>query len=110
LEKSVETDGNIAETMFRSILGKIQYFQTKIGPTVCNATREFAGHLQHPNEEHWKALGRRVGYFKFKNPFILTIRSPEELRGILLADSNYAQCEETRRSVTGGVGIRLVVR
>jgi hypothetical protein len=73
LEKSVETDENIAETMFRSILGKIQYFQTEIGPTICNAKRELAGHLQHPNEEHWKALGRLVGYLKLNNPFILTI-------------------------------------
>jgi hypothetical protein len=73
LEKSIDTDENIAETMFRSLFGKIQYFQTKIGPPICNATRELAGHLQHPNEEHWKALGRPVGYLKFKNPFVLTL-------------------------------------
>jgi hypothetical protein len=75
----------------------------KIGRTICNATRELGGHLQHPNEEHWKALGRLVGYLKFKNPFILTLRSPEALRGIHFADSNYAQREETCRSVSWGL-------
>jgi hypothetical protein len=40
LEKSTDEDANIAETMFRSLLGRIQYFQTKIGPTICNATCE----------------------------------------------------------------------
>jgi hypothetical protein len=81
----------------------LQYYQTKLGPTICNATRELSSHLHHPSEEHWKALGRLVGYLKGKNEFKLILRAPEELRGIHLCDSNYARCEETRRSVSGGI-------
>jgi hypothetical protein len=59
--------------------------------------------LQHAPEEHWKCIGRVVGYLKSKKTFTLTMRSPEELRCISLCDSNYAQCEETRRSISGGL-------
>jgi hypothetical protein len=96
-------DDKIDESSYRTIMGKIQYFQTKIGPTICNATRELASHLNHPNIKHWKALERLVGYLKYKKPFVLIIRSPEQLRGVHYCDSNYAQCEDTRRSVSGGI-------
>jgi hypothetical protein len=96
-------DDKIDENSYRTIMGKIQYFQTKIGPTICNATRELASHLNHPNIKHWKALERLVGYLKYKKPFVLIIRSPEQLRGVHYCDSNYAQCEDTRRSVSGGI-------
>jgi hypothetical protein len=44
-----------------------------------------------------------VGHLKHKDPYVLIIRAPDELRGIHYCDSNYAQCEETRRSVSGGL-------
>jgi hypothetical protein len=30
---------------YRSIVGKIMYYVTKIAPEICNAVRELAGHL-----------------------------------------------------------------
>jgi hypothetical protein len=48
---------------YRSIVGKIIYYATKIAPDICNAVRELAGHFSNPGEEHWKALERCVGYF-----------------------------------------------
>ena len=59
--------------------------------------------MSMPNEEHWKALGRLVGYLKTQEEWKLILRSPEELRGVHICDANYAQCEESRRSVTGGI-------
>jgi hypothetical protein len=42
---------------YRSIVGKIMYYATKIAPEICNAVRELAGHLvSNPGTEHWKAL------------------------------------------------------
>jgi hypothetical protein len=103
LEKS-EPDAPVMMQMeYISIIGKLQYYQTKIGPTICNSVRELSTHLQHPGEEHWKSVGRLGGYLKSKETVTLTMRSPEELRCISLCDSNYAQCEETRRSISGGL-------
>jgi hypothetical protein len=64
-------DEKIDESSYRMMIGKIQYFQTKIGPTICNATRELSSRLNHPNLQHWKALERLVGYLKHKKPFTL---------------------------------------
>jgi hypothetical protein len=43
---------------YRSIVGKIMYYATKIAPEICNAVRELAGHLSNPGEDYWKALER----------------------------------------------------
>jgi hypothetical protein len=37
---------------YRSIVGKIMYYATKIVPHICNAIRELACHLSNPGEEH----------------------------------------------------------
>jgi hypothetical protein len=47
---TVDLDG------YRSIVGKIMYYATKIAPEICNAVRELAGHLSNPGEDYWKAL------------------------------------------------------
>jgi hypothetical protein len=40
---------------YRSIVGKIMYYATKIAPEICNSVRELAGHLSSLVAEHWKA-------------------------------------------------------
>ena len=42
------------------------WYTTKVGPDVKNAARELAVHMSHPETEHWKALGRLIGYIKGK--------------------------------------------
>jgi len=75
------------------------FFATKICPKIGAAVRALSGHMSCPGPNHWKALGRLVGYVK-----------QMELRGILylehvsfktasLADTDYGNCKETRRSV-----------
>jgi len=39
-----------------SIVGKLMYYMTKIGPELANAVWELAGQMVKPNKEHWKAL------------------------------------------------------
>jgi hypothetical protein len=88
---------------YRSIVGKLMYYMTKIAPEICNATRELASHLSNPGEEHWKALERCVGYVISKPHEGLTFRKPRELRSISDCDSDYAKCEIDRKSVSGRV-------
>jgi hypothetical protein len=88
---------------YMSILGQALYYSTKLGPTMANSVRELASHMSNPGDEHWKALGRTVGYLKAHGRYQFELRAPEELRGIHIRDANYATCEETRRSISGGV-------
>jgi hypothetical protein len=87
---------------YRSIVGKIMYYTTKIAPELSNAVRELAGHLSNPSEEHWKALERCVGYIQHEHHSGLAFRRPRELRSISDCDSDYANSDD-RKSITGRV-------
>jgi hypothetical protein len=86
---------------YRSIVGMIMYYMTKIAPEFSNAAREVAGHLSNPNEEHWKALERCVGYIHHQLKKDLTLRRPREFRSI--SDCGYANREMNHKSITGRV-------
>jgi hypothetical protein len=52
LEKSEPNAPVMMQTEYRSIVGKLQYYQTKIRPTISNSVRGLSTHLQHLTEEH----------------------------------------------------------
>ena len=86
---------------YRSLVGKIMYLTTKLAPELSNASRELASHLSCPNDDHWLALGRCVGYLKHTKYTTLKYRTPRELRSISLCDSDYAKDENDRKSISG---------
>ena len=90
---------------YRSITGRIMYYTTKIGPEVASAVRDLSAHMSNPGEEHWKHLERCVGYLTSmpEERRSLIYRRPLELRSINYADADYAKCEDTRRSISGGI-------
>ena len=90
--------------MYRKIVGQIMYLVTKIFPEGANAARELTRHFSNPNDDHWKEVGRFVGYLKHLGKDIkLTYRKPKEMRVMSVVDSNYATDKDTRRSVSGGI-------
>ena len=86
---------------YRSIIGKLMFYTTKIGPECAFAIGQLARHMQNPGTDHWKALDRAVGYIKGKGEHKLKMKKPSELRVISFADSSYADCKDTRRSSSG---------
>jgi hypothetical protein len=56
LRKSEEGNEPLMITEYRSIVGKILYYTTKVRPEMANAARELSCHMSNPNDEHWKAL------------------------------------------------------
>jgi hypothetical protein len=85
---------------YRSIVGKIMCYATKIAPEICNAVRELAGHLSNPGAEHWKALKQCVGYLTDTGTQPLCLRKP---RVTVHCDSDYAKDENDRRSISGQI-------
>jgi hypothetical protein len=102
LKKSTEDEPTMLDD-YRSIVGKIMYLTTKVGPDLANATRELASHMSNPDAEHWKALERCVGYLSKWEDSPLTFRAPRELRSISYCDANFAQDEDDRRSISGRI-------
>ena len=88
---------------YRSIVGKIMYYATKIAPEVSNAVRELASHLTNPSEDHWKALERCVGYITSNHFEGLIFRKPRQLKSISYCDSDYAKDEDDRKSISGRI-------
>ena len=90
-------------TEYRSLVGKLLYYTTKIGPEMSNAVRDLSSHMSNPGPEHWKALERCVGYLTSMEKDLqgLVFRRPRTLRSISYADSDYAKCEDSRKSISG---------
>ena len=86
---------------YRSFVGRIMFVMTKIGPKICNPTRDLARHMSNPGDPHWKALGRLIGYMKGATLNGIIMRKPEALRCISLCDADFAKDPVTRRSVGG---------
>jgi hypothetical protein len=88
---------------YRSIVGKIIYYATKIAPEICNPVRELSGHLSNPGEDHWKVIERCVGYLTDQGPKALCLRKPRILQSTSDCDSDYSKDENDRRSVSGRI-------
>ena len=59
---------------YRSFVGYLMWYRTKVGPDAENAERELAVYMSHPWPEHWKALGCLVGYLKYKKGKVIIIK------------------------------------
>ena len=98
LAKSEETEPVEVEK-YRSFVGQLMFFTTKLCPKTGTATRALSGFMSNPNETHWKALGRVIGYLKGMELKGMMHVQPESFRVASLADTDYGNCPETRRSV-----------
>ena len=58
-------------------------------------------HTIHPGTDHWKALGRLIGYLKGKDTKGIIIRNPKVLKAVMFCDSNYATDREKIKIVRG---------
>jgi hypothetical protein len=88
---------------YRSLVGKIMYYVTKIAPDCANAARELSQYMARPTLDHWKAVERLVAYIKEKKSHHLVYRKPRELRVIGSADANYATNPDDRKSISGSI-------
>ena len=85
----------------RSLVGKVMFLATRVGPKICNQIRDLARHMSHPGEQHCVALGRLIGYMKVMKLKGMILRKPVELHTASLIDSDFAKESVTRKSVGG---------
>ena len=100
LTKAEEGKEPLKLDKYRSFVGRVMWYMRKLMPQCCNAMRELASHMSCPNEEHWKALTRAIGYIKNNIDRRVKIRTPKGLRIISYTDSDWAGNKDTRRSVS----------
>ena len=102
LEKWAGTPKDLDE--YRSITGLAMFFGTKMGPKTSNAIRNISRHMSCPNESHWNAIKRLIGYLKHSKFNGLRFVEPEKLDIIYMCDTDYGNDLETRRSVGCTIG------
>ena len=96
----VKNDGEPDDIdMYRSLVGQVMFFTTKVGLKTGAATRALSAHMSNPGSIHWKALERLIGFLKGMELKGITYLEPESFQVIALADTDFANCRETRRSV-----------
>ena len=59
-----ENEDNINIDEYRSLVGQIMFFTTKLFPKTGNACRALSGFMSCPTRTHWKAIEHLVGYLK----------------------------------------------
>jgi Reverse transcriptase (RNA-dependent DNA polymerase) len=73
------------QTKYRSGVGKLRYLATWSWPDILNLVRKVSRHMQQPSREHWNG----------SNEFVFVVSG--------LSDSNFNQCPDTHKSVSGNV-------
>ena len=97
-------EGNpVKQPEYRSVLGKLMFYVTKLSPECSFACGQLARQMHNPGEDHWKAMGRIIGYLIGKKKHELVIRTQKELRVMSFGDASCRDCKETRRSSTGDI-------
>jgi len=103
LTKATEEEDEVKSTQYRSIVGKLMYYMTKVAPDISNAVRELAGQMIKPTAEHWKALDRAVGYVLHEPYQGLVLKKPKNLRPYIYSDADYASDKQDRKSISGRI-------
>ena len=62
---------------YRWLVGQIMFFTTKICPKTGSAVRALSTHMFNPGVDHWKAMGRLVGYLKGMKVIGITYYTPD---------------------------------
>ena len=93
----------VKHSEYRSILGKLMFYVTKVSPECSFACGQLARQMHNPNKKHWEAMGRIVGYLRGKEKHELVIKRPQNLRIYSFGDASYGDCNESRRSSTGDI-------
>ena len=98
------------QTKFRSGVGKMLHLMRWSRPNIWNSVRELSRRMVNCNQDHMKAILRVMKYCvnaRNKGWYLQPERTwygkdkTFEFKIAGKADSNFATCEETRRSVTG---------
>jgi hypothetical protein len=101
MKKNEEEISDISE--YRSIVGKIMFYASKLRPKlVCNSW-ELAMHMSNSGKEHWKGISHMVGHLKMMlEKLSMILWKPLNLRiSISFLDLSYASCSHMRRSISG---------
>jgi hypothetical protein len=91
----------MSRTPYRSLVGSLMYLAIGTRPDIAHAVQQLCRHLDCYGPVHWDAAKRVVRYLKGSRELQLVLGGDHPARLMGYTDSDYANCPDTRRSVSG---------
>jgi len=88
---------------YNGIIGSLRYLADSTRPDIAHATSALATFITNPANKHWQAALRVLKYLKGTKNVGLRYTQKNEPQLATFTDSDFANCPETRRSVSGCV-------
>jgi hypothetical protein len=86
---------------YASVVGSLMYAQVCTRPDIAYIVGVLGRYLSNPGMDHWKAAKRVLRYLKRTRDYMLTYRRSESLEIIGYSDSDFAGCQDSRKSTSG---------
>ena len=86
---------------YASAVGSLMYAQVCTRPDIAFIVGMLGRYLSNPGMDHWKAAKRVMRYLQKTKDFMLTYRRSDSLEIIGYSDSDYAGCQDSKRSTSG---------
>ena len=97
-----EDDSVIDEPEYRTIVGSLIYAMTCTRPDLSFVVSKLSQHLSRPTAGDWILLKQVLRYIKGTHHYTLHFtKSKSDLKLLGYSDSDWASCDENRRSFTG---------
>ena len=88
---------------YASAVGSLMYAQVCTRPDIAFIVGMLGRYMSNPGVDHWKAAKRVMRYLKRTKDFMLTYRRSDSLEIFGYSDSDFAGCQDSKRSTSGYV-------
>mgnify|MGYP004607028067 CR=1 FL=1 len=86
---------------YASIVGSLMYTQVCTRPDIAFIVGMLGRYLSNPGIVHWKAAKRVLRYLQRTKDYMLTYKKSDQLEIIGYSDSDFAGCQDSRKSTSG---------
>ncbi|XP_034673434.1 secreted RxLR effector protein 161-like [Vitis riparia] len=86
---------------YASAVGSLMYAQVCTRPDIAYIVGMLGRYLSNPGMDHWRAAKRVMRYLQRTKEYMLTYRRLDQLEFIGYSDSDFAGCQDSRRSTSG---------
>jgi hypothetical protein len=104
-DKSIPVPPKVLEwqnrTPYHALVGALNYIAVGTRPDIAFAISRLSSFMDCYTPDHWSAATRVVRYLKGTRTLGLTLGGTNPLRLVGYSDSNYANCPQTSRSISG---------
>ncbi|CAN6447027.1 unnamed protein product [Victoria cruziana] len=88
---------------YASAVGSLMYAQVCTRPDIAFIVGMLGRYLSNPEKDHWKAVKRIMRYLQGSKDNMLVYRKSDDLEILGYSDSDFAGCQDSRRSTSGYV-------